>query len=154
MQGHSKMFIERRYSLQDAYVFFYIDIRQKTHTHLADGLELFIFFIVTSQQEAPIGACPFSFPQIGPNHTQVHCVSNSLQVVLLQLGEDNSKREIHSCINKSPQVLVIVKCLQFKNIYIIVYEPSQFLNAAWISWKPDSLKMSSRNSNSVRMKPF
>lgn len=79
--------------------FFYIDIRQKTHTHLADGLELFIFFIVTSQQEAPIGACPFSFPQIGPNHTQVHCVSNSLQVVLLQLGEDNSKREIHSCIN-------------------------------------------------------
>lgn len=79
--------------------FFYIDIRQKTHTHLADRLELFIFFIVTSQQEAPIGACPFSFPQIGPNHTQVHCVSNSLQVVLLQLGEDNSKREIHSCIN-------------------------------------------------------
>lgn len=58
-----------------------------TDTHLADGLELFIFVIIAGQQEAPVCARPLAFPQVGTDHTQINCVTYALQVVLLQLQE-------------------------------------------------------------------
>lgn len=56
-----------------------------TETHLADRLELLVVLVVAGQQEAPIGARPFAFSQVGADHAQVHRVANPLQVILLQL---------------------------------------------------------------------
>lgn len=47
-----------------------------TDTHLADGLELLVLIIIARQQEASIGARPLAFPQVGADHTQVHCVTH------------------------------------------------------------------------------
>lgn len=60
-------------------------LRPLLDTHLADRLELFVLVIVARQQEAPVGARPLAFPQVGADHTQVHRVTHPLQVVLLQL---------------------------------------------------------------------
>lgn len=57
----------------------------KADTDLADGLVLLIFLVIAGKQKAPIGACPLAFTQVGANHTQVHCVTHPLQVILLQL---------------------------------------------------------------------
>lgn len=55
-------------------------------THLADRLELLVVFVIAGQQEAPVGARPLAFSQVGANHTQVHRVAHPLQIILLQLG--------------------------------------------------------------------
>lgn len=49
-----------------------------TDTHLADRLELLVVLVVAGQKEAPVGARPLAFSQIGANHTQVHCVAHPL----------------------------------------------------------------------------
>lgn len=66
-----------------------------TNTHLADGLELLVILVVAGQQEAPVGARPLAFSQVGANHTEVHCVAHPLQVVLFKLrGGQQHDRDI------------------------------------------------------------
>lgn len=67
-------------------------MKQAPRAHLADRLKLLVFFVVAGQQEAAVGPGPFSFPQIGADHTKIHGVPHPIQVVLLQLGAEHRKR--------------------------------------------------------------
>lgn len=75
-------------------------------THLADGLELLVVVVVAGQQEAPVGARPLAFAQVGADHTQVDRVAHPLQVVLLQLGRNDISWEMSRLEMKPIRVII------------------------------------------------
>lgn len=62
-------------------------------SYLTDRLKLLVFLIIAAKQETPIATSSLALPQICTNHTQIHCVPHTFQIILFQLYRKGEKRK-------------------------------------------------------------
>lgn len=53
--------------------------------HLADDLEFFTLLVIAGQEEAPILTSPFTTAMETTHHHQVQGITDTLQIILLEL---------------------------------------------------------------------
>ena len=67
-------------------------VEKKNEAYFTNGLVLFVFFIVASQQISAIFTSPFTVAMVAANNNKVQCVTDTVKIILFELRKVEKAR--------------------------------------------------------------